>query len=76
MIGTTRSAGSEAIAAVFANWSAASTTTARIAMTMPAAAVRRGALCRKDEAQRPIAETGVDDDDELDASRSFSFVSK
>lgn len=72
MIGTTRSEGRAAIAAFFANWSAASTSTARIAMVTPAAAARRGGRLRKESAYRPIADTGVEPEDVAVVSRSRS----
>lgn len=60
------------MAIVFANWSAASTNAARIATRAPAAAERRGDRLRKESAYRPIADTGVEPDDEPAVSRSRS----
>ena len=60
------------MAATFANWSAASTNTARIAMVMPAAAGRRGDRLRKESAYRPMADTGVEPEDVAVVSRSRS----
>ena len=72
MTGTTRSGGRFSMAIIFANWSAASTTTARIAMRMLAAAERRGGRLRKESAYRPIADTGVEPEDDAVVSRSRS----